>query len=258
MTNGINFNFPFLKEMGLSDSEVAVYVSLLKIGGSHTNGTISKSAELKQSTTSNALSSLIRKGLISSINKNGHTYYFAEDPQKIMFLINEKARLLQKSVVEAKNVISELKAIHIEDTSKPKVRFFEGADAVKSIFLEMMEKSEDIYGYCSMYKEIDDSYEDFWNYYYSLVQNSNKKVQLIVPDSEEARAFKTKDAQQNREIKLVSEAEYFFPSEKHISGDFVAEITLQSEIPTVVLVEDRHIANSEKSFFKLAWNLINN
>ncbi|MEK6836533.1 MAG: helix-turn-helix domain-containing protein, partial [Nanoarchaeota archaeon] len=93
-----------LKEFGLSDNEIKIYIELLKTGATTANR-ISKLTGVKRSTTYDNLNLLANKGLVSSIIKEKVIYFEAIDPKKIMRLMEEKKEKLSKVVKELRSLI---------------------------------------------------------------------------------------------------------------------------------------------------------
>ena len=75
-----------LKQFGLSENEVKLYVTLLKTGTSTANR-LAELSGLKRSTTYDNLYLLINKGIASLSVKDKVQYYEAAEPQKIVNLI---------------------------------------------------------------------------------------------------------------------------------------------------------------------------
>ena len=71
-----------LKEFGLSENEIKIYIDLLKTGTATANR-LSKLSGVKRSTTYDNLNLLVNKGLVSSIIKEKVIYFEAIDPKKM-------------------------------------------------------------------------------------------------------------------------------------------------------------------------------
>ncbi len=72
-----------LKEIGLTDGEVKVYLALLKLGATKT-GLLSTTAQVSSSKVYKILARLEKKGLVSHIVKEGVTHYRALEPRRIV------------------------------------------------------------------------------------------------------------------------------------------------------------------------------
>ncbi len=64
-----------VKEIGLTDKEARVYLSILELGEA-TAAEISKRSEIQRTTSYNIIPILQKKGLIDSSEKNGVKYFF--------------------------------------------------------------------------------------------------------------------------------------------------------------------------------------
>ena len=85
-----------LKEFGLSDNEVKVYLTLLKTGISTANR-ISELTGVKRSTTYDTLKLLAVKGIISTHIKEGKNFFESAHPSKILELLKYKEERIKIS-----------------------------------------------------------------------------------------------------------------------------------------------------------------
>jgi sugar-specific transcriptional regulator TrmB len=122
-----------LTELGLTESEVSVYLAMLS--GLYSAKDIMKTTRLKRPTLYYALSSLEKRGLI---NKNGKEYgkmFSVESPEVLSTLAQQKAAdsLLLKRNVD--DLIPSLLRHQPTTIEKPSVAFYEGVDAVKTAIM---------------------------------------------------------------------------------------------------------------------------
>ena len=99
-----------LKEFGLSDNEIEIYICLLKTGTSNANK-IAKIIGMKRTTTYDNLSFLMSKGIVSTITKDKVQYFEASDPENIIALLEEKKGKINKIVPELKRLKGQIKGI---------------------------------------------------------------------------------------------------------------------------------------------------
>ena len=128
-----------LKEYGLSENEIKVYVALLKTGES-TAQTIAKNANLPRTTTYHLLESLLQKGLVSFIIKETIKYFQPVNPKKLVELLEDKKRKIQET-------LPELIALTGIITEKPKAVIFEGTKGIRSILEDVLGEKKTIYHY---------------------------------------------------------------------------------------------------------------
>src|SRR3989344_798668 len=130
-----------LKEFGLSDNEIKIYIELLKTGTTTANR-ISKLTGVKRSTTYDNLNLLVNKGLVSSIIKEKVIYFEAIDPKKIMRLMEEKKDKLNK-------VVKELGLLMKVRESEGGASFFEGKKGVVMILNDILDDKKELWFYGS-------------------------------------------------------------------------------------------------------------
>lgn len=135
----------YLQEIGLSDKEAAVYLSLLSSHGSSVVD-IAKLTNIKRPTVYTILDSLLKKGLVSESTEGNRTRYQAEPPERLETYVTRQKTLLEEKAKILKDVIPELKAMQREASDKPVVRYYEGKEGVISSLEELFgskEKAED-------------------------------------------------------------------------------------------------------------------
>jgi HTH-type transcriptional regulator, sugar sensing transcriptional regulator len=115
-----------LIDVGLDEKEAKVYVALLELGEANV-AEISKKAQIKRSTVYDMLELLKEKGLLSQTRLKKRPIYYAENPKKILDDLEIKKRSMEEAMPELTSIMNLL-------DKKPKMRYFEGIDAVKEIF----------------------------------------------------------------------------------------------------------------------------
>ena len=122
MQTKTNLNLkPHLIEMGLSDKEAQVYLSLLEIGKG-TVAVIARAAGIQRTTGYSILDALVAKGLAIVSGKEPKQEYIAEKPEKIAEFLKENISQLQEQLKKAQGIAPQLKSIH-KSGSKAQVRF---------------------------------------------------------------------------------------------------------------------------------------
>ncbi len=130
-----------LKEIGLSENEISIYVELLKTGTTTANR-IAQLTGIKRSTTYDNLSQLINKGLVSSIIREKVTYYESIDPKKILRLMQEKKEKLSK-------LVPKLNSLREVNKDKGGASFFEGKKGIITILNDILDEKKELWFYGS-------------------------------------------------------------------------------------------------------------
>lgn len=119
----------YLQEIGLSEKESAIYITLLSFEKASV-ADISEKAKVKRPTTYVILTSLQKKGLVSEIEVGKKTFYMAEPPEKLDLFITRRINSLEDSKKSLDMIIPELKGIRRESGEKPMVKYFDSKEGV--------------------------------------------------------------------------------------------------------------------------------
>ncbi len=96
-----------LRESGLTDGEIKVYLSLLELGSS-TTGPLIDASGVARSIIYLLLEKLVQKGLVSSVLREKRRYYQAAEPMKLLAYIDERREHLEENRKQVENLIPQL------------------------------------------------------------------------------------------------------------------------------------------------------
>src|SRR3989344_8460575 len=120
-----------LKEVGISEREIKVYLALLKTGRTAT-GNLIKESGVSASKIYQTLDKLVSKGLASYVIISKTKYFSASNPENLIGLIDEKKKAIQE-------VIPELKEIEKKRENIQEAEVYEGIKGIKSAFNKIIE-----------------------------------------------------------------------------------------------------------------------
>src|SRR3989338_8100067 len=120
-----------LRELGFTEREVKVYLSLLSLG-STTVGPIAANTRMQHSKVYQTLERLIDRGLVSYVMKSKVKHFFAQEPKQILNLLKEKERKFVEilPMLNQRNAFSEERQI---------ATIYEGQKAIKSMFENILD-----------------------------------------------------------------------------------------------------------------------
>src|SRR3989344_2268765 len=131
-----------LQKLGLNEKEVKVYLAALELGYSPMQD-IAKKAGVNRATAYFIIDGLIKKGLVTQIEKNKKTYFAAEDPKSLITIIDKKWKEAEEVQSVFKQILPQLESVYNLSVEKPKIRYYEGIDgigAMRSEFLQVTGK----------------------------------------------------------------------------------------------------------------------
>ena len=237
-----------LKQIGLSDKESKVYLSCLQLGKA-TVLNIAKKADLKRPNTYLVLDGLIKKNLTSSIIEGKKTYYIAENPSKLIYMIRVKESLLN-------NILPNLNAVYNTSENKPNIRYYEGLNGLKNIWEETLEiKSKEMF-WISPVKDIFETVgKEYLEKYIERRTEKGIRIKSLRVSFREEEDYKYKEkktfAKTLRDIRFVPK-EFNIKTTIIIYDDKVAVISSAGEGFGVV-IESKEFSNTMKILYDLLW-----
>jgi len=132
----------FLKELGLTEGEILVYQALFKLGKT-TTGPLIKEAKKSGSKMYIILDKLIKKGLVSYMIKNKTKYFQANDPIKLVNLIEEKEKELEKQKGYTRKILPQLRKMLDEKEEIKAPIVLEGLEGLKFLLQQIYDDLEE-------------------------------------------------------------------------------------------------------------------
>lgn len=237
-----------LKNIGLSEKAVRVYLAALDLGEASVQQ-LSSQSKLIRTTIYYTIEELVNFGALMETRRDKKTYYMPEKPQALLRRVRENAHDLEEALPELEN------RIH---SAYPKSRtyFLYGVAGFKQIWEKIFSTKE---------KEFDiiTSSESFPSYVrekYIVDEIIRRKRELqirsrqLITNSQYAKQIIAKDAKENRVSKLL-EPGYRLPYTTIICHDFVAFISPRNE-NMLIVIESESFAKSQKTIFENLWNTL--
>jgi HTH-type transcriptional regulator, sugar sensing transcriptional regulator len=141
-----NLNTELLEEIGLTKSEISVYLALLELSSSSTGKIVEKS-KVASSKIYEILDKLIHKGLVSYVIKANIKHFEASSPKRLLDYMNEKKSDLEKKEKELQNIIPQLELKRELSNIENETHVFKGIKGAKTAFddiLQVCKKNDEI------------------------------------------------------------------------------------------------------------------
>ncbi len=250
MSQETNLRIQLYLSLGLSLKEAQLYDLLLQRGEM-----AARDVELETGFKKNTyvlIKSLERKGMIVRLEREHRVYYQPSSPQNLGYMANKQIKSAQRHAAILAEMLPELTAKYSESVDRPVVRYVEGAEGIKELYHTVY--NQDIpasYGCLDLEKE-EKAVPELMNE--SLIPNRVKrgsKAYAVLSDSASARDVSSRDIEELRESILVDSKEYPLPAEVSVYGDKVALLSFKKGNMTGVLIENKEIAQSLESIYRL-------
>ncbi len=230
-----------LQNLGFTQAEAKVYITLLKLGSIKVGKIIEKSG-LQSSTIHNTLHSLIDKGIVNYVLKGKMKIYQAVDPNLVLKEYEEKEQ-------KFKEIIPKLESLQKLSEEKQQAEIYEDTKGIITMLNELIKdaKPNDTYYFfavdvSNLNKEIQKFFERY--------DAKRKEKRLIVKGL--ARK-KLKSLFEKRKYLQMKYTDFPIPSNISICND---KMVLMSwgEKPNGILVKSKQIIKSQIDFFEELWN----
>src|SRR3989344_2255417 len=232
-----------LKELGLTDNEVRIYLILLKQGMQNPSE-ISQKLGLHRGYIYDALERMQEKELINSILKNNKKYFRATSPENLIELLKLKLENLQKIIPDLKKIMEITK----EET---KVELHKGQKVYRTLIKDII----------SSLKENDEAYligidentllnevePIYLKQYLNLIQTKHIKEKIIIKQGSKKLKY------HNLKYRQLSE-DYIGKTAQIIYKNKVA-IFILSMPYYLIIIENKEVAETYKKQFNLLWKI---
>lgn len=232
-----------LEDIGLSKTEVKVFLTISRLGECRSGKVIEKSG-LQSSSIFNSINSLISKGLVSYIKRSDVKYYKAAEPEAILDYIESKKQ-------EYLKILPALKE-EFKPTSEEGVEYFRSIKGIKSLISELMIDSKPGDEYLTFAIEDPEEYQTARDKVFSTtkVLSQEKKLKMKGIFSEKIRYAPTRTTRMQKRYLSIP-----LPPNTLILNDKVAIILWKGQEPSGILIRSSEIANKYKLFFNHLWEI---
>jgi len=235
-----------LKNVGLNEREIRVYLATLELSES-TVFPISKKANIKRTYCYDILETLQSKGLVSYFEKNNRRQYTAENPSKI-------AENLKNNLDDFKAILPDLRAIYNRSPKKPRVRYYEGAEGIITLYNEVLkDKPKELLAISSPHK-IERKIGDFFSdYLKKTAENKIHSRDLITKEDLKKSHFSKLINPEFQKVRILP-VDVKMSTDTMIYENKIVMISYSDDIHAVVIESDE-ISASQKMIFEVLWQI---
>jgi len=241
-----------LKEIGLTDGEVKVYLALLKLKEA-TKTPISTEANVSPSKVYDILERLTKKGLVSHIKKRNIKYFKVANPTRLKdFIIDKENEINQKKQV-IDLILPELLTTFSKIKDENDAEIFNGWKGLDTVYNNIInDLGKDDLDYAiggGVNKTKHDRYVRFFNNFNKKRFNKKIKMNIILGEN-----YRGKSSYFNSKFDNVRYLDNLSPVEINIFGNKVSILLLLDE-PFVILIDSKIISSYFLEYFDKFWKL---
>src|SRR3989344_433607 len=230
-----------LEDIGLTNAEIKVYLTLLELGTA-TAGPILEKSGLQNSVVHMTLNKLIERGFVTFVKEGKRNHYQAANPMHIIDFINEKKERFQE-------ILPELLLKQKQAKEKPEIITFRGINGIKELLMELLDaggKEHHTFGSTAKSLMLGDAW---WVSYHKKRSQRGIKAKLLFNES--LAYWKAEVKYPKSEVKYTKAG--FEPLTETIIRNNKIGIIIWTKKPIGILIQNQAAAKSYDSFFNMMW-----
>lgn len=233
-----------LKQFGLTDKEMNVYLANLQLGSARVTRIAAKSGVLRE-TTYAVLNGLMEQGLASCVVKGGVNYYAAATPEKFLNILREKEEKIS-------SVLPSLQAMKALTSEKPTVKLYEGVAGLKTIMDDFITTGKPMLALGST-RALHDKLLYYFPNYIQRRKDAGIPIKVLTEETSLTKKMRSNDNAVLREMRYYP-AKYALPNTFFIYGQKIAFLDVEKNMVGVV-IQNSEIVRSFESIFQMLWDI---
>lgn len=245
-----------LTKLGLSEKEASVYMAATQLGPSPVQK-ISQKAKVNRATTYVIIDSLMQMGVMSTYDEGKKTFYVAEKPDHLVDYFTNKEQELSEKIDNLKDILPELRMLHNDYSDKPKVKYYEGFEGLKSVqnyFAESLKHGDTVYVFLP-YDEFESSIlrKRLASVRKKRVKKNIKLKVIYTSRKGRQEEYESRGKEELKEYIFVDHKDYPFQGGMNIYGNKIFMIDYLGRLGGVV-IENKTLAHLLRCIFEMIWN----
>lgn len=238
-----------LQQLGYNEKEIRVYLTLLT-GGPSSVRKLAKETGINRGTVYEVLKTLQKAGLIGMYQKHKKQFFVAEDPEKLVDVIDRKEKAVAALKRDLAESLPELRSLYAHGGAKPTVKYYEGNKGITIILNDVLrtmavqeDRSYRVYSSIALREYL---YKEFPHFTKErIARRLHVRVIAVGAGGED---------QPLAERRWLSQKDGS-PTYSIIYGPKVAFFSLgPNDTPLGVLIEDASVAETERMIFDHVWD----
>jgi HTH-type transcriptional regulator, sugar sensing transcriptional regulator len=240
-----------LKEAGLTEGEIKVYLALLELGSSTTGPIIEKSG-IARSIIYQILEKLMQKGLVSYITKDKTKYFQSAQPQKILEFIENREIQLKENKKKVEDLLPQL-LLHQKMQPKSEANIYTGFKGLRTAHEHTYQKLKkgEFYYYLGIPASQPEEQHLYWQRDHVKRIKTGIKCKLLFNKDVNLKTVNNRNSYKGANAKRMS-IDLTTPAMFLIYKDTTV-IFIQSPVAMAVEIVNQQVADSIKQYFDYFW-----
>ncbi|MDO8617769.1 MAG: helix-turn-helix domain-containing protein [Candidatus Uhrbacteria bacterium] len=238
-----------LMELGLGQKEADVYLAMLQLGPSSVQE-IADASAINRSTIYPVIDELQHRGLASTFEKGKKVLFAAENPQRLVSLVVHEFSHIEAKRNQLEISLPKLLAVFNTRNDKPRVRFFEGEEALEAVRDEVHESRDAIWEVYAVNER--------------LIHIANTKGKERIERNRRAIGGRALMAIKpgcmppyfdigRHEARVMNYEQYPFSGDIAMTGNHLYVVSMEDPIMGIV-VESKEMTSVFRALFEAAWS----
>ncbi|MFA6462242.1 MAG: helix-turn-helix domain-containing protein [Candidatus Woesearchaeota archaeon] len=241
-------NTKLLKEIGLTETEIKIYLSLLNLGATSARKIVDDTGVYRKNLY-DALNRLIEKGLVSYVIENKIKFFQAKKPENLEKYLDEKKAKIEEQRQEVKKIISEMNSYPGKAPAEIESEIYRGTEGIKTILKECLNYKEVLF--IGATGDVENRLPYFWPQYNKKREKLKCKWRLLLVHEAKNKSITQSKYYQYKVLpKILSGLNVIY-----IYGDYVANI-LWLEKPLAFVTKHKKLADNYRKYFEYLWKSI--
>src|SRR3989338_3895320 len=243
-----------LEEIGLTKTEIKIYLALLKLGQSTTTNLV-REAGIHASKVYEFLDRLVQKGLVSYVVKANKKYFTASEPEYIKEFLREKQKMIEEQKKKIDIIIPQLKSIKKAGNEFINAQIYEGLRGIKSVYEKILaelgkDETQYIIGAPRIGNELIEGFLLSWH-----KRRIKKGIECRYIYDSNARDYgKIREEMKLTKVRYLPK-NIISPVWIEIFRDYVIIGHIKGHSAILFVIRDKEIAKGYLDYFRLIWNI---
>ena len=209
--------------------------------GKATISEIARESKVKRTTIYEHADRLTKENLFHKTAKGRQVFYVAEDPAKL-------AKILERKHKRLATIMPDLQKIYASSTHRPRMRYYEGIEGLRTIYLEMTSTSQVMYSIFSTEKFLTLFSEKDSDIFITNLYEHGGEIKDLIEHNAAAKKYAS-----NALYKKIGKAktlpeQFDVPVDLMVAGDKVSMISYANLVG--VIIENPEIAELQRTLIK--------